>query len=117
PATAATPGGPVALKELRPEQAGDPELAARFLREARLTGRLEHPGIVPVYELISGANGRPPYYTMRFVKGRTLTQTARAFHQRRAEGRADPVEYTPLLNAFLTLCNTLASPPAPRLIP
>src|SRR5262249_33834086 len=40
----------VALKELRPERAGDGKTAARFVREARLTGQLEHPGIVPVYE-------------------------------------------------------------------
>src|ERR1041384_3992797 len=44
-------GRDVALKELRPEQARDAVLRARFLREAKITGQLEHPGIVPVYEL------------------------------------------------------------------
>src|SRR6185436_10215001 len=40
----------VALKELRPEQVHNEVALARFLREARITGQLEHPGIVPVYE-------------------------------------------------------------------
>src|SRR2546427_247064 len=44
-------GREVALKELRVEQADNPTVVARFLKEARITGQLEHPGIVPVYEL------------------------------------------------------------------
>src|SRR5204863_6067062 len=39
-------GRDVALKELRPERAGNPAVWARFLREAQVTGQLEHPGIV-----------------------------------------------------------------------
>jgi len=46
-------------------------LVARFLREARITGRLEHPSIVPVYELGRRENGGL-YYTMRLVRGKTL---------------------------------------------
>lgn len=46
-------------------------LIARFLREARITGRLEHPSIVPVYELGRRDNGSL-YYTMRLVRGKTL---------------------------------------------
>ena len=41
----------VALKEIQPEKAGHPELWRRFLKEAQVTGQLEHPNIVPVYEL------------------------------------------------------------------
>lgn len=40
----------VAIKELLPQRAGSAKSAARFLREARLTAQLQHPGIVPVYE-------------------------------------------------------------------
>ena len=52
----------VALKELRPEHEGAAAARARFLEEARITGQLEHPGIVPVYELIedSGDEIRSP---------------------------------------------------------
>ncbi len=66
----------VALKELLPDQkrAGEsnPSLAtARFLREAQITGRLEHPSILPVHELGKRADGTL-YYTMKLVRGRTL---------------------------------------------
>src|SRR5262249_40856506 len=53
-------GREVALKELRPERAANPDVWARFLAEARITGQLEHPGIVPVYEMSRReADGRP----------------------------------------------------------
>src|SRR5215472_11971633 len=67
-------GRNVALKELRPERAAQAALRARFLQEARITGQLEHPGIVPVYELGRRRDDRQPFYTMRFVKGRTLSE-------------------------------------------
>src|SRR5262249_53015679 len=83
-------GRDVALKELRPERAEDPGIWARFLREARITGQLEHPGIVPVYELTKRPENQQPFYTMRFVEGRTLSAAAAAFHQQRTAGKADP---------------------------
>src|SRR5262249_3178864 len=64
-----TLGREVALKELRPEAVRHAALRARFLEEARITGRLEHPGIVPVYELAWRGEPARPFYTMRFVKG------------------------------------------------
>lgn len=45
-------------------------IAARFLREARVTGQLEHPNIVPVYEVGERGDGAY-YYTMKLVRGRT----------------------------------------------
>ena len=49
----------------------DPELVRRFVEEAQIGGQLQHPGIVPVYEL--GTFGdRRPFFTMKLVKGRTL---------------------------------------------
>ena len=101
-------GREVALKELRPEQADNRVLRARFLREAQVTGQLEHPGIVPVYEMAFRPETGQPFYTMRFVKGRTLSDAAKLFHQTRAEGRADSLEFQLLLNAFVTVCKTVA---------
>jgi serine/threonine protein kinase len=43
-----TLGRKVALKQMRPELADDPNLRARFIREAEVTGQLEHPGIIPL---------------------------------------------------------------------
>ena len=101
-------GRDVALKELRPERAGHATLGARFLQEARITGQLEHPGIVPVYDLFGMGDGGQPFYTMRFVKGRTLSEAARAYHRKRAAGQADALDLPVLLNAFVTVCNTVA---------
>jgi PAS domain S-box-containing protein len=101
-------GRDVALKELRPERAEQRALRARFLQEARITGQLEHPGIIPVYELAQGAEDGQPFYTMRFVKGRTLSEAARAYHERRLAGQADALELPGLLGAFVTVCNTVA---------
>jgi PAS domain S-box-containing protein len=98
----------VALKELLPRNVGNPRLAARFVREARLTGQLEHPGIVPVYELAFRADSNQPFYTMRLVKGRTLSGAIAAYHARRAEGRAEPLDFVGLLTAFVAVCNTVA---------
>src|ERR671929_161903 len=71
-AWAARKGTPLA--DLRLERAGNPAVWARFLREAQVTGQLEHPGIVPVYEVGQRPDDQAPFYTMRFVRGRTLAE-------------------------------------------
>ncbi|HME90874.1 MAG TPA: PAS domain S-box protein, partial [Myxococcaceae bacterium] len=96
----------VAIKELLPENAGDVRTVARFLREARLTGQLEHPGIVPVYEV--GGPERRPFYAMRFVRGRTLSDAVHSYHVNRLNRREDPLEFIALLTAFAAVCNAVA---------
>ncbi len=97
----------VALKELRPERAQSPETWQRFFREAQLTGQLEHPNIVPVYEVGRREEDGQPFYTMRLVRGRTLREALRDYHQRRHEGRTDPLEWPKLLNNFVSVCNAV----------
>src|SRR5882672_689717 len=65
-------GREVAVKRIRSKQP-DPDLVARFLREARIQARLDHPAIVPVYELGTDAEGRP-YFTMKRLAGETLAK-------------------------------------------
>jgi serine/threonine-protein kinase len=101
-------GRDVALKELRPDRAHQPALRIRFLREAQVTGQLEHPGIVPIYELGTKPTDDEPFYTMRFVRGRTLTEALRAYHGRRQRGEAGPLEFRDLLAAFVSVCNAVA---------
>jgi len=96
----------VAIKELLPENAGHMKTVARFLREARLTGQLEHPGIVPVYELATRAGTH--FYAMRFVRGRTLTAAVESYHTNRIDGRDDPLKFIALLTAFAAVCNAVA---------
>jgi WD40 repeat protein/serine/threonine protein kinase len=101
----------VALKQIKSQNADDPDSRARFLLEAEVTGRLEHPGIVPVYGLGFDDQSRP-YYAMRFVRGITLEEAivkyhagppgvSRDSHQRMLELRL-------LLGRFVSVCHTMA---------
>ncbi len=76
----------VALKVLAVADHPAAEALARFSREAALTGRLDHPGIVPVHEF--GQRDGVVYLTMPFVEGETLTEIIR----RRALTPRDAVE-------------------------
>lgn len=100
-------GREVAWKELAREASREPRDSSsqgatsldRFLREARVTGQLEHPSIVPVYEL-----GRRPdgafYYTMRLIHGRTLSAALK--------GAKDLSGRLRLLGHFRDVCHALA---------
>jgi eukaryotic-like serine/threonine-protein kinase len=63
---------PVAIKVLAEHLADDDAFRERFLREARLAGRLAHPNVVQVYD-VGEADGRP-FIVMEFVPGITLAQ-------------------------------------------
>ncbi|WP_218575185.1 serine/threonine-protein kinase [Limnoglobus roseus] len=100
----------VALKEIQPRYAFDRSVAARFLLEARVTGRLEHPGIVPVYGLNRHPDGRP-YYAMRFISGESLQDAVQAFHKADTPDRdphARALALRQLLTRFVDVCNTIA---------
>ena len=87
-------GREVALKRIRRTDPSD-RLIARFLREAMVQGRLEHPSIVPLYDIGRDAAGLP-YFTMKKLSGTTL---AKVF----ASDRRDfPVQR--LLRAFADIC-------------
>jgi formylglycine-generating enzyme required for sulfatase activity/tRNA A-37 threonylcarbamoyl transferase component Bud32 len=92
----------VALKEIRPDRRGSAQLRQRFLAEAEITGRLEHPGIVPIYALEEDAEGQP-YYAMRFIQGRTLAEAIQAYH-----ARPTPLDFHALLKRFIDVCQTIA---------
>lgn len=101
----------IALKELLPSIDGSPNdgqqrsllrpavQTTRFLREARITGQLEHPGIVPVYEL-GQRNDGTVYYTMKLVRGATLADKIKACR--------NLTDRLGLLNHFLDLCQAIA---------
>jgi serine/threonine-protein kinase len=99
----------VALKRIRAEYADHDEARQRFLREAEVTARLEHPGVVPVHGLV-WLDGQP-CYAMRFIQGESLAQASERFHQADQANR-DPgerrVALRELLRRFIDVCNTLA---------
>ena len=66
----------VAIKEIKPGTESS-QAARRLIREAQITGQLQHPNIVPVYEVNRG--GRP-FYAMKLVKGETLSEAIQRHH-------------------------------------
>ena len=101
----------VALKEIQSQFAFDPRFRSRFEFEAEVTGGLEHPGIVPVYGLGHLADGRP-FYAMRFIKGDSLKEAIRRFHEAEKQPKRDPgqstLELRDLLGRFIDVCNAVA---------
>ena len=93
-------GRDVAMKFLHEEHAGNAALVERFIEEAQVAGQLQHPGIVPVYELGIGADGRP-FFAMQLIRGKTLASLLK--------DRASPSEdRAALLEHFLRICDTMA---------
>lgn len=66
-------GRDVATKVLRGRYSSQQDTVARFVREARVQGQLEHPSIVPVYDLMRRPDGKL-CFTMKRVRGKTLEQ-------------------------------------------
>ncbi len=81
--------------------------------EAEITGGLEHPSIVPVYGLGHTSDGRP-FYAMRFIRGDSLKEAIRRFHDAEKDRRRDPSQ-SALELRFLTTGppSTLAACSAP----
>jgi ABC-type multidrug transport system ATPase subunit len=99
----------VAVKEIQERFADNPESRARFLLEAEVTGRLEHPGIVSVYGLGTREDGRP-FYAMRLIHGVDLQAAIGQFHGAGATATAGQhdMEFRRLLRRFLDACNAIA---------
>src|SRR5262245_3850487 len=66
----------LAIKVLLDNYRDQPDLVRRFIEEARITGQLQHPFIVPVHKLGTLEDGRP-YFAMKLVEGRTFADLLR----------------------------------------
>jgi serine/threonine-protein kinase len=93
-------GRDLAVKILLESHRDKPEMVRRFVEEAQIAGQLQHPGIVPIYEL--GAFGdRRPYFAMKLVKGHTLAEILAT--------RKAPTDGLPrFLSIFESICQTMA---------
>ena len=97
----------VAVKSMHPSSAQRPRVRRRFLTEAHLTAQLDHPHIVPVYELSEGA---VPAYAMKFIDGDTLETRLQASVRARSAGGSVPDELSlsALLDVLAKLCDALS---------
>ncbi|MGL4554057.1 MAG: serine/threonine-protein kinase, partial [Gemmataceae bacterium] len=101
-------GREVAVKVLLAPPANRPDLVRRFVQEARITGRLQHPGIPPVYELGWLTDGRP-FLALKLIEGRTLAALL-------APGRDPSADRELLLAAFERVCQTVAFAHSARIV-
>lgn len=104
-------GREVALKEILLDKSDDTEARTRFIREAEITGGLEHPGVVPVYSLGAYPDGRP-FYAMRFIRGQTLHDAIKAFHApsdatQPLNSAQKNLELRKLLQRFIDVCEAI----------
>lgn len=99
-------GRTIAVKVMLDERDKDEAAKQRFIQEAAVLGRLEHPNIVPIHDLGRDSAGNL-YYTMKLVKGRTLQDI---LNDLRAE-KPEALKHYPLdrlLTIFLKVCDALA---------
>lgn len=101
-------GRELAIKVLRETYRNQPEARRRFIAEARIGSRLQHPAIVPVYELGWFSEQRP-YITMRLVEGRTLAGLLRD----RSHVNQDLPRW---LGIFVQVCQAMAYAHAQRIV-
>ena len=96
----------VAMKVIKTSSQFSRENVLRFVDEAQLTGQLQHPNIIPVYELGLDEYGEV-FYTMKYVKGTTLDQVLRRIR----EGEEVAIKNFPLatlLTVFQKMCDGVA---------
>ena len=96
---------PVAIKSLLPALTHDDTLRDRFLHEAHVAGQLQHPGIVPIYELGRDDDGAP-FFVMRRLEGESLLQILKAL-SRGDEAAAERWTVRRLVAAFVRLCEAV----------
>jgi len=99
-------GREIAVKTIAAKLAGSRSVRERFLREVRIQGQLEHPSIVPVYDVGVDASGND-YFTMKRIAGRTLATVLRALAANDAEAR-HAFPRNALLAVFRQVCLAIA---------
>jgi len=96
----------VAVKELLPTWLRSKSAVERFLTEAQVTGQLEHPGIVPVYDAGTKADGCP-FDSMKLLDGSPFSDVISEIHERIAAGPDREVEFRRLLSIFVGVCHAI----------
>ena len=95
----------ILLRELEASTDQTSQEVKHFIREAQIAGQLEHPNILPVYSLAWSADNKP-YYTMKFVDGKSLQQHIRGFHESRQSLTRATLRES--LDMLLAVCNAIA---------
>ncbi|MCM8528862.1 MAG: serine/threonine protein kinase, partial [Lentisphaeraceae bacterium] len=96
----------VAIKTLKKELLQNHEAIIRFTEEAQITAQLEHPNIIPVYEMGLDSDNAP-FYTMKYVKGTNLKEILKLIKDKN-EIILHKFHLTELLNIFVKICDAMS---------
>ena len=99
-------GRRIALKRVHPKHANDPLHSRMLIEESRNTGRLDHAGIVPVYDLGQDDEGNP-FFTMQLIRGEKLSERVKAIRYEVLGRDAMVNQFRPLLRHLIAACNAL----------
>lgn len=95
-------GRRVAIKVLRPELENDDRVLDEFSQEAQVTGQLDHPNIVPIYDFGSGE--KSPFMVMKWVAGKSLAELLRNVRQ----APRGPEQLRGFVQTVLRMCDALS---------
>ena len=96
----------VVLKQLLPAHKESHGARDRFVHEAQLTGRLQHPNIIPVYSM-NWDNDEAPFYTMKYIRGDTLAECIAQTHANLAD-QPSKAALSLLIDYFIAVCQAIA---------
>ncbi len=96
----------VAFKEIKPRLANIAESRSRFETEAKATAGLQHPGIVPIYNIGSYRDGRP-FYTMKLIEGMSMTEAIATLHNETLSSQERQTSLRNLLRQLISVCNAV----------
>lgn len=99
-------GRRIALKKVHPKHANSPLHKGMLIEESRNTGRLDHAGIVPVYDLGQDDEGNP-FFTMQLIKGEKLADRVKSIKHETLSREEFLGKIRPLLRHLIATCNTL----------
>ncbi len=96
----------VAYKELLPRALRRPRVVERFVQEAQITGQLEHPCIVPIYDLGNQENGAP-FYAMKLIHGTEMKDHIEDMHKLPKDSTEYRRTMIKLLHSLIDTCNAM----------
>ena len=98
----------VAYKKIHPQMIEEPEVISRFVREAQITAQLEHPNIMPVYDLSVQEDGSVAY-SMKLIEGESLKDLLDRAREQAQQGLKAEAEYSldTLLEYLIKVCDAM----------
>ncbi|MFM9960315.1 MAG: protein kinase domain-containing protein [Planctomycetaceae bacterium] len=96
----------IAFKELLPKALKNRSIVERFMEEAQITGQLEHPCIVPIYDMGYQENGTP-FYAMKLLKGGNMEKAIEDMHTMPRGSTERQLAFTRLLRQVISVCQAM----------